>query len=375
MQNSLQTPVRENPTGRIHQLDGWRAIAALTVVLAHFLGNAHARAASHIPGLPHFLHFTGNVGVQALFIISGFVICRLLIIEEQRHGSFSLRWFYTRRVLRVLPPFYLYLATLAVLAHFGMVVITGRQLAKAALFLVDFHSFSAPWLIGHAWSLSVEEQFYLFFPFILWLTPVKWRSVVFGIICTMFVASAITIAHTDRLLAVTSGVMVGFIGIFCGVLIGLHEEKARGIVRKVPAFVVLLLAAIVLLLGFREMHGMKWALLQAVVLPPIIGLFLVYTLEQESWFRSLLCWGPVRAIGVTSYALYLWQQLFTGTSSDYHGVGRFFPYMLPALLLIVPLSWFLIEKRSIQLGKNLSRGVRVAKPSHPPVEGVVTVLR
>lgn len=361
MNRPLSVPeVGGNAPGRIHQLDGWRGLAALTVVIAHLFGVQHARAAAYIKGLPQILHYVGNAGVQALFIISGFVICRLLLIEEKRHGSFSLRWFYTRRVLRVLPPFYLYLATLAVLAHFGMVTISAKQLSKAALFLVDFHSYSAPWLIAHTWSLSVEEQFYLFFPFILWLTPPKWRRIVFGCICTLFIAAAIVLTSIDRILPLTPGIMIGFIGIFCGVLLGLCEQSARTIAKKIPSSLVVVFAAILLMLSFGEQKGMKWTLLQAFILTPLMSLFLLYTLEQKSWFQSFLCWRPVAAIGVTSYALYVWQQLFTGTTWNYSGAGRSIPYLLPSLLLIVPISWFLVEKPSIQVGKTVSRGARAA---------------
>jgi peptidoglycan/LPS O-acetylase OafA/YrhL len=81
-------------------------------------------------------------------------------------------------------------------------------------------------------------------------------------------------------------------------------------------------------------------------------------MERKSWFQSLLCSRPVQAIGITSYALYLWQKLFTGRPEMYVGTGRFIPVLLPSLCFIVPLSWFLIEKPAMRLGRDLSRRVR-----------------
>jgi peptidoglycan/LPS O-acetylase OafA/YrhL len=131
------------PAGRIRELDGWRAVAASMVVVSHLLAHQHTRTVSHFLLLAWVIYVIAYLGVQIFFVISGFVICRLLLREEARYGSFSLKAFYIRRVFRILPPFYLYLGVIALLGVLGVVQTSGREIAKAALFLADFHSLSA----------------------------------------------------------------------------------------------------------------------------------------------------------------------------------------------------------------------------------------
>jgi peptidoglycan/LPS O-acetylase OafA/YrhL len=349
---------REHRTGRIRELDGWRAIAASIVLISHFLGHQHTRTISRYPLFASIVFYMGYLGVQIFFVISGFVICRLLLQEEARYGTFSLKAFYIRRVCRILPPFYLFLAAVLLLGRLGMVEVTGGQLAKAGLFFSDFHSLSSLWMTGHCWSLAVEEQFYLFFPAILLLTPRRRRSVVCGAICVVCIASVLSISLTGWSALISPGIMEGFVCISCGVLIGIHEGRVRALARKAP-FVLVFLAAVMLLLHpFGNLNDWKAASYQALAVPPAIALLLLSSMERQSWFQSLLCSRPVQAIGLTSYALYLWQQLFMGRRDVYFGTGRFIPLFLPLLCIIVSLSWFLIEKPAIDLGKKLSRRVR-----------------
>jgi peptidoglycan/LPS O-acetylase OafA/YrhL len=269
--------------------------------------------------------------------------------------------------VRVLPPFYLYLTTLAILGHFGLLVVTKRELANSALLIVDFHAFTTNWLTSHVWSLSVEEQFYLIFPTALWLTPRRWRARVFAGVCVVFIAAAIVMACDSHFNLLRDGAMAGFVGIFWGVLLSLQEDRARSFARRLSPKIVLLLAAIMLLLSVACMKGWPKVAYETLALPPGVGLFLFFTLERRSWFSSFLCWNPLRMIGITSYSLYLWQQLFTGTSYYYRGLGRYIPYMLPLLLIIIPVSWVVLEKPSMALGKTLSRRWRKAPLASRPM--------
>jgi peptidoglycan/LPS O-acetylase OafA/YrhL len=349
---------QEKITGRIRELDGWRALSASMVLIGHFLGYQHTQKISHYPLLVSTVFHMSFLGVQIFFVISGFVICRLLLREESRHGAFSLKAFYVRRVCRIVPPFYLYLATVSLLGWLGLLEITGTQVAKAGFFLADFRSLSASWITGHSWSLAVEEQFYLFFPPALWLTPRRWRAAVGSGICVVCIASILLISFTKWNATVSAGVMEGFLCISCGVMTALHEDKVRAVARKIPAFVVLLLAAMLMLHTFADLNEWKAALYQVLAVPPAIVLVLFFTVEQQSWLRSVLLTRPIQGIGLTSYALYLWQQLFMGRPEVYFGAGHFIPLLSPLLCVIVPLSWFLIEKPAMRLGASLSRRLR-----------------
>lgn len=152
-------------TQRIRHIDAWRFIAVSLVIQGHLLifSNFSFLVTSY-PFLRPLGSF-GDLGVLIFFFISGFVICRGLIEERAATSGVSLKAFYVRRALRIMPPLYLYLAALALLAVTGAIDITHAQIGKSALFLcnMDFPG-GCSWFAGHTWSLGYEEQFYLVFP-------------------------------------------------------------------------------------------------------------------------------------------------------------------------------------------------------------------
>jgi peptidoglycan/LPS O-acetylase OafA/YrhL len=125
---------------------------------------AHAGLRDRIPG---------NFGVTVFFFLSGYLITTLLRIEHERHGRISLRDFYLRRALRIMPPMYLVLAGAVALTLAGGLppaTVQPGVLALQAVHLTNYHIISADWWAGMApgtwiyWSLAVEEHFYLVFP-------------------------------------------------------------------------------------------------------------------------------------------------------------------------------------------------------------------
>ena len=171
-----------NPTGnpntregRIKELDGWRALSVLLVIIDHFSIFRIGDPLAPHHKLDQFLQDAGPLGVRVFFVISGFVICRLMVVEESRYGVVSLRGFYLRRAFRILSPFGLYLAAVCLLFGAGFLNGSWRGIASGALFLCDLKPAShASWLVSHTWSLAVEEQFYLVFP-ALWVLAGKTR--------------------------------------------------------------------------------------------------------------------------------------------------------------------------------------------------------
>lgn len=236
----------------------------------------------------------GYLGVQLFFVISGLVICRQLLREETRNGKFSLKAFYIRRAFRILPPLYFYLGVLAILTWFGVVQIALGDFIKATFFFADFHSLSAPWFTGHTWSLAVEEQFYFFFPFILFLTPHRWRVAVCSSICALFIAGTVAASSMRGAPPLTPAVIVGFVFIFYGVLIALNEERAREMTRNVPAIVVVLAGTLLLLQPAFHLNFWMLAFYEGLCVPPVVAVMLLSTLDRPSWISSFLRWGPVQ---------------------------------------------------------------------------------
>jgi peptidoglycan/LPS O-acetylase OafA/YrhL len=141
----------------IPSLDGLRALAVMIVFAAH---------AGFVVPIP------GNFGVTIFFFLSGYLITTLARLELARTGGISLARFYLRRVLRILPPFYLVLAGASLLCAAGALEGSLRPDAVLAqgLHLSNYYIIDQGWWTGRApgtwvfWSLAVEEHFYLVFP-------------------------------------------------------------------------------------------------------------------------------------------------------------------------------------------------------------------
>jgi hypothetical protein len=130
----------------------------------------------------------GNLGVRTFFVISGFLITTLLLDERAATGSISLKKFYLRRVFRIFPASYVYIAIIALLSALGVITLKHNDLLCAVTYTVNNH-YERSWWVGHLWSLSVEEQFYLLWPAVMvWLGTKKafWVAVVTVILAPLF---------------------------------------------------------------------------------------------------------------------------------------------------------------------------------------------
>jgi len=160
--------------GHFGSLDGLRAIAIGAVLWHHWPGRFDLLDAK----LSHY----GFLGVDLFFVISGYLITTLLLREESRDGVFSLPAFYWRRVLRILPVYYL------VVTLVGVYYILLRGETQYLELWPYYYLFLSNFLIGDipmldpTWSLAVEEQFYLIWPVLLLLVPRRWILPLLGVL-------------------------------------------------------------------------------------------------------------------------------------------------------------------------------------------------
>ena len=151
----------------IPAIDGLRAVAVIAVLLYHL-------GISWIPG--------GFLGVDLFFVISGYVITRLLLDSIQRSGGLDLRAFYIARIRRLLPPLLFMIITTALFVSLWAPDTIKRFLTDAPFSIFGamnwwlvfrhtdyFETIGRPPLLQHTWSLGVEAQFYLLWPLILLL--------------------------------------------------------------------------------------------------------------------------------------------------------------------------------------------------------------
>jgi peptidoglycan/LPS O-acetylase OafA/YrhL len=149
-------------------LDGVRALSIFGVILAHASGQLRSL-------------FHGHQGVNAFFVLSGFLITTLLLREERDHGQVSLRKFYIRRSFRILPLYYLTLALYCFLL-LGLQIMPGRveffrhALPYYAFYFPEYIHLNQDGPFAHSWSLGVEEKFYALWP-LLGFVLLRARSV------------------------------------------------------------------------------------------------------------------------------------------------------------------------------------------------------
>lgn len=157
--------------GRIRELDGLRGVAVSLVVVAHLWSGLAPHYDRLVPGTRTFTGFA-FFGVTLFFVLSGFLITRLLVLEQTRTGTIDLRGFYGRRARRLLPA----LVTVAV-AYLVYALVAGQPtgeavgtVARTLLYVENVGDLlgipTTGWL-EHTWSLAVEEQFYLVWPVVV----------------------------------------------------------------------------------------------------------------------------------------------------------------------------------------------------------------
>ncbi len=158
----------------IPSLDGLRGVSILLVLIFHVMLKQD-----------HYI-FKGDFGVDIFFVISGFIITTLLFKERIKNGSISLKKFYIRRSLKIIPIAYCYLAFVVLLNlyyHFT----PPADILSAGLFIKNttFIPTRLDRATGHFWSLSVEEQFYIVFPFILVKSKKHYLSIILLLLVTI----------------------------------------------------------------------------------------------------------------------------------------------------------------------------------------------
>jgi peptidoglycan/LPS O-acetylase OafA/YrhL len=352
-------------------LDGLRALAVLSVLLFH-------GRASWLPG--------GFLGVDVFFVISGFIITRLLLNEWQTTGRINLGSFWWRRARRLLPAVFLLLVTVLVYYVFfvedEVTSVRGDSLAALAYvtnwrFIIDqqsyFETFMRPSAFRHLWSLAVEEQFYLLWPLLLAgaLALFKRRWVVAALVVVGSVASTALMAYLyspgDDVSRVYYGTDTRAGGLLIGVAIaflvaGVTTQRSKfARLYSLPARVALDLGAglaLATLVGamflleesstFLYQGGLAGvALVTAVV---ILATSNPRTVTSRVLGVRPLCW-----LGERSYGIYLWHWpilllAWPDAPSDLQLVG-----MYAATVGIAAVSYQLLEQplRRADVGKAL----------------------
>jgi peptidoglycan/LPS O-acetylase OafA/YrhL len=304
----------------IRGLDGLRGVAVVMVVAHHVLiGNAQtgSRAVNFVYALIH----SGWAGVDLFFVLSGFLITRILFVTQ--HDPHYVRNFYARRMLRIFPLYYAVLLVLAVAGpwvhvHLERVLpyyltYTANLRPSGPIPLQDLPG--GNWIISHFWSLQVEEQFYLVWPFLLALLRTR-RGILLGTVAGCVLAFALRVVFTVKATA-TSNEYWAYAFTPCrmdSLLIGsalvmLWFSRARATLER---FAAPTLAAVVLVLAVdgglhRGLHPTGDAFMSTVgfTLLALGSSALVVLVLSRAGFRALFESAPLRWLGKYSYGIYV----------------------------------------------------------------------
>jgi peptidoglycan/LPS O-acetylase OafA/YrhL len=337
---------------KIPYLDGLRGYSILSVVISHWLLSVN------VPRwlIPAKLLFgNGVLGVNIFFAISGFLITTLLLREWEQTGTISLRGFYERRIARIFPAAYTYIAVVAILALVGIVQLRWGAFLAASLFswnygtLLDLFAGSRDMQVfNHFWSLSLEEQFYLVWPgCLLVLGPSRSRTIALAAVVVLpFFRVASYALFPKSHYQLTAMFHTGVDQIFWGALValayarGTHLKWAgtRWFGRLTLGYA---LATIFVVAGAAEFfHGIE-RFMTPTVYSSFASLLLLWLLSGNTGVvRAILEWKPLCWVGLLSYSLYVWQQIFVATESP---LWTPFPINVGFAFLAAILSYYLVE--------------------------------
>jgi len=318
------------------EIDGLRAVAVIPVVLFH-LG---------IVGIPG-----GYLGVDVFFVISGFLITSILK-RELIAGNFSFRAFWARRIRRILPPL-LAMTAATLIVTFGFAYKLdrpeiGAQAAAALASVANIYFWrvsgdywgsraeSSPLL--HTWSLSVEEQFYLLFPVLLWLVfrydPRRLPQavlLVIGISVPLFLWGSSAHPAASFYLPATRA---WELAAGCFLAAAQPAPRARSPIRAGLALAGL--GAVVASYLLLPRPG-------GAVIGTVVGASFIIAFGRYGLCNTLLANRPMVHLGAISYSLYLWHWPVL-VFADYFRLGGSKAILLAPIYALALLSYYLVEK-------------------------------
>lgn len=366
------TPHLQHPKYR-PDIDGLRAVAVLSVVAFHAFP-AWAKG--------------GFIGVDIFFVISGFLISTI-IFENLDKGTFNFAQFYGRRIKRIFPALLLVLIASFAFGWFALLADEYKQLGKhiaaGAGFVSNFillreagyfdNSAETKPLL-HLWSLGVEEQFYIVWPFVLWLA---WKRKFNLLMLTTLVAlvsfylnlrgieqDAVATFYSPqtRFWELLSGsILAWFVTYkkitFCHATVlqnsGLNPCLKLGVhFSKTLESVVALIGSLLIAYGFWRItkdatFPGKWAVI------PVLGTILIIIAGPQAWInRKILSNRIVVWFGLISYPLYLWHWPLLSFARIVEGEVPSRNIRIASIVLSVMLAWltYTLVERPIRLGKG-----------------------
>ena len=336
--------------GRWLALDGLRGVAVLMVVADH-------------AGLPGG-RLSGPVGVTIFFVLSGFLITRV-ILRDREAGTWSLRQFFGNRAVRLLPALLALQVVVAawwVLAGRSVRTILLDDLAATTYVTNIFYPWLTESVLGHTWSLATEEQFYLLWPLLLPLVmrsrrPLTWLTV--AVATSLALRLGLGFAGHDKL--AYASLPTNAYALLLGCLIAIAPQRVRpgALQRAVPVLALLAITFLVRApLGLPQIY---------VVLPVVTVGFAALAVAYALPGSPLLELAPLRFVGRISYAWYLWHVPLLVLTGQTGGGLRALPVVALSLAMATASTFWLEEPLRRRWAARTSRA-RAPVPARAVVE-------
>lgn len=330
-------------------IDGLRAVAVLLVV------GYHAFPGKLVGGF---------IGVDIFFVISGFLISSILFQGLQK-GSFSFREFYLRRIKRIFPSL---LLVLSVCYAIGWWVLLSDEFEQLGKHLAGGATFISNWMLWsesgyfdksaetkpllHLWSLAIEEQFYIAWPFLLWFAfKKKWQ--LFGVILAICVGSFIVNCYLTAQNSVSAffSPLARFWELLSGALLAWSIGKfSESKLRSLASFLgtVLLIGGSLYIKKENQFPGV-------LALVPVLGAVLIILSGPKAWFNRTVLSHPILVwFGLISFPLYLWHWPLLSLAQIMEEEFPSRAIRCGAVLMSVLLAWmsYRFIEQPIRFGKN-----------------------
>jgi peptidoglycan/LPS O-acetylase OafA/YrhL len=362
----------------IPALDGLRGIAIALVLVYHITIYGGFHPLTVLDRVVHAFTLSGWSGVDLFFVLSGFLITRILL--HAKGSPYFFRHFYIRRALRIFP---LYYATLAAVFLLGSLLVTGGAafqdaLARQAWYWTytlnidiarhGWHPFIA---LGHFWTLAIEEQFYLVWPLLVFMLD---RRALAGVLVAAIVTAfgiRVWLAWSDQLLAAQVLTPARMDTLACGSLLALAASGAGGLARwRRPAWAVglgaaAMLGAAIVRHGALPDSGTFIVTIGFLLLAAFYGSVLVVaaTAPDSGLLARALTAPWLTLLGRHAYALYVFHHpivIFAGQVVTVDELPTVFGSRLPALgvyslviagtsLVAALVSWRVLERPFLNL--------------------------
>jgi len=355
------------------EIDGLRFVAFAAVFAHHALPhvplNALVRLSPQLAAWVAAAARAGGFGVDLFFVLSAYLISELLLYEQTARGTIDVRSFYVRRALRIWPLYYAFLLFAAFIAP----LILPRQ-HLGARDAVAFTFFGANWacaLWGYPpsvaaplWSVSIEEQFYLVWPLVLWLIPrarLKWVALAMIALANL---ARLVLALTDtRHPGVWCNTFARLDPIACGTLtaLALHQRKFELPTAQRWLLGIAGVGTVLVVARYFDFSGSRW---DPMVICPAIAAssvaILLATLAVDPHQR-LLARAPLVYLGRISYGLYVFHAfglalaaLWITSSSPAVEIGGRFALAFAITFVLAAASYQGLERPFLKLKERFS---------------------